>query len=181
MALTAHLATVPGFARQPPIRTPRGVFPSPRALLSWVSAPVGRAVAEILCRAPRPDLRLSCVCNRNVEPKRAPSVPDAVQWTENFADVLAGNADIVVQLIGCPDPAHEFIRRALLSGKSVVTCEQTRHCQARTGTTRLGPANRSTPRIRCIGWRRRPHSSGARARTRCRPAVSSLRHSQRYL
>jgi homoserine dehydrogenase len=96
----------------------------------------GRAVAEILCRAPRPDLRLSCVFNRNVELKRARWVPDEVQWSENFADVLAGDGDIVVELIGGLDPAHEFIRRALLSGKSVATANK--HVFAKHGLELLG-------------------------------------------
>jgi len=81
---------------------------------------VGRAVAEILCRTPRPELRLSCVFNRKVERKHAHSVPDAVQWTENFADVVAASADIVVELIGGLNPAHEFIRRALLGSQRLL-------------------------------------------------------------
>src|SRR5215469_817016 len=124
MALTAYPATVPGPPTQPTICTQRGVsrFPLSVALLGFGT--VGRAVAEILCRAPGPELRLSCIFNRNLERKRAHSVPDAVQWTENFADVVAGNADIVVELIGGLDPALRFIRRALLSGKSVVTANK---------------------------------------------------------
>lgn len=145
MALTAHLASAPGSAKQPTIRTPRSVFPSPHSVVLLGFGTVGRAVAEILCRAPRPDLRLSCVFNRNVERKRAPWVPDAVQWTENFADVLAGNADIVVELIGGLDPAHEFIRRALLSGKSVVTANK--HVIAKHGLELLALARQAGQRL----------------------------------
>lgn len=123
MALSPQLASVPGPGKRPP-SAERGLFPFPRRIALLGFGTVGRAVAEILCRSPRAELRLTCVFNRKVERKRVPWVPDVVRWTENFADVLASNADIVVELLGGLDPAHEFIRQALLSGRSVVTANK---------------------------------------------------------
>jgi len=48
-------------------------------------------------------------------------VPADVVWTEDFREVLSSDADIVIELIGGLTPAEEFVRSALLAGKSVVT------------------------------------------------------------
>jgi homoserine dehydrogenase len=47
-----------------------------------------------------------------------------VEWTEDFEQVLASDADVVVELIGGIDPARQWIEQALLSGKSVVTANK---------------------------------------------------------
>ncbi|MFB3815631.1 MAG: homoserine dehydrogenase [Terriglobales bacterium] len=85
---------------------------------------VGRSVARILCERALPGLRLTHVCNRNVERKKVAWMPADVRWTENVADVLASDADIVVEVVGGLDPAEQWVRNALESGKSVVTANK---------------------------------------------------------
>jgi homoserine dehydrogenase len=102
---------------------------------------VGRAVAKILCETANPSLRLTHICNRNVERKKQPWVPVDVIWTEDFREVLSSDADIVIELIGGLTPAGEFVRSALLAGKSVVTANK--QLIARQGPDLLQLANRA--------------------------------------
>jgi homoserine dehydrogenase len=85
---------------------------------------VGSAVAKILCERGAGSLRLTHVCNRNVERKKQPWVPSDVVWTEDFRTILASDVDIVVELIGGLTPAEELVRSALKAGKSVVTANK---------------------------------------------------------
>ena len=83
---------------------------------------VGGAVARLLQhRREEHPLRLTHICNRNVSRKKASWVARDVVWTEDLQHVLASDADVVVELIGGLEPAHQLVRRALQSGKSVVT------------------------------------------------------------
>jgi homoserine dehydrogenase len=87
---------------------------------------VGKAVARILCegggRSPR--LRLTHICNRNVERKKQPWVPDDVVWTDDVQSVLRSDAQIVIELIGGVTTAQQIVRGALEAGKSVVTANK---------------------------------------------------------
>jgi homoserine dehydrogenase len=87
---------------------------------------VGRAVAKILCE--RKDvggpLRLTHICNRNVERKKQPWVPSEIIWTEDFQTILNSDVDIVIELIGGLSPAEDLVRSALNAGKSVVTANK---------------------------------------------------------
>jgi homoserine dehydrogenase len=92
---------------------------------------VGRAVARILCERGSEDglLRLTHICNRNVERKKQSMVPDSVIpsdviWTEDFNAILNSDADIVIELIGGLTPAEDLVRGALNAGKSVVTANK---------------------------------------------------------
>lgn len=87
---------------------------------------VGRSVAKILCERKNGNdlLRLTHVCNRNIERKKQPWVPREVIWTEDFHAILTSDADIVVELIGGITPAEELVRGALSVGKSVVTANK---------------------------------------------------------
>ena len=85
---------------------------------------VGRAVAKILCEGNRELLRLTHICNRNVEKKKLPWVPSDVVWTDNIDSVLKSDVDIVIELIGGLTPAEQIVRTALASGKSVVTANK---------------------------------------------------------
>ena len=85
---------------------------------------VGSSVARILTENPPPGLRLTCICNRNYERKRVDWLDGSVRWTDDFEEVLASEADIVVEVIGGLDPAGRWIRSALASGKSVVTANK---------------------------------------------------------
>ena len=85
---------------------------------------MGRAVAKILCENGDSSLRLTHICNRNVERKKQPWVPGDVIWTDDVDSVLKSDADIVIELIGGLDPAGQIVRRALEAGKSVVTANK---------------------------------------------------------
>jgi homoserine dehydrogenase len=85
---------------------------------------VGRAVAKILCESGNDSFRLTHICNRNVARKKQDWVPSDVIWTEDVDAVLESNVDIVIELIGGLSPAEQIVRRALESGKSVVTANK---------------------------------------------------------
>ncbi len=85
---------------------------------------VGSSVARILCERANTHLRLTHVLNRNVARKKVDWLPPSVQWTENIDDVLSSDAEIVVEVMGGLQPAEDWIRRALQSGKSVVTANK---------------------------------------------------------
>ncbi len=85
---------------------------------------VGRAVARILTESRNSSLRLTYICNRNVERKKQPWVPSDVVWTDDVNSVLQSDVDIVVELIGGLNPAGQIVRSALESGKSVVTANK---------------------------------------------------------
>ncbi|MGC2402003.1 MAG: homoserine dehydrogenase [Acidobacteriaceae bacterium] len=85
---------------------------------------VGNSVARILCEHPPQGLSLSCIFNRGIERKRVSWIPSSVVWTEDFEQVLASDADIVVELAGGLRPAGDWVRRSLSAGKSVVTANK---------------------------------------------------------
>jgi homoserine dehydrogenase len=97
---------------------------------------VGRAVAKILCESGVSSLRLTHICNRNVETKKQAwvqnnaqsgalnNIPGDVIWTDDVQSVLQSDVDIVIELIGGLNPAEKIVRGALESGKSVVTANK---------------------------------------------------------
>ncbi len=85
---------------------------------------VGSSVAKILRDRVDVPLRLTHIFNRDVERKRVDWIPDDVVWTERIDDVLGSDVDIIVELLGGTDPAGCWVRRALASGKSVVTANK---------------------------------------------------------
>jgi len=85
---------------------------------------VGRAVAKILCESGGNALRLTHICNRNVEKKKQPWVPQDVVWTDDVQAVLNSDVNIVIELIGGLSPAEQIVRGALEAGKSVVTANK---------------------------------------------------------
>jgi len=101
---------------------------------------VGRAVAKILIENGDGSLRLTHICNRNVERKKQPWVPSEVLWTDDVQSVLSSDVDIVIELIGGLNPAEQIVRGALESGKSVVTANK--QLIARHGSDLLQLASR---------------------------------------
>lgn len=85
---------------------------------------VGGSVARILSDLKPQGLALTHVFNRDVKRKRADWVPPFVAWTESIEDILASDADVVVELVGGLDPSREWVTRALEAGKSVVTANK---------------------------------------------------------
>jgi homoserine dehydrogenase len=140
MALGAYVSPIGEPGKRPPLRAQRSLRPATRTVALLGFGTVGRAVAQILCRTPESHLRLTHVFNRSFERKRVDWVPDRVQWTDNFHEVLNSNADTVVELLGGLEPAHEYIRQALISGKSVITANK--HVMAKYGPELLELARR---------------------------------------
>jgi homoserine dehydrogenase len=85
---------------------------------------VGGSVARILCERSNTHLQLTHVLNRNVARKKVDWLPSSVRWTETIDDVLSSDVDIVVEVMGGLQPTEDWIRRALGSGKSVVTANK---------------------------------------------------------
>jgi len=85
---------------------------------------VGTAVARRLTGSdPIPHLQLTHICDRRARDKQARQ-PDAVArltWTDRFDDLLASDIDIIIETIPGSEPAVDYVRAALLAGKSVVT------------------------------------------------------------
>lgn len=85
---------------------------------------VGQSVARILTSGDVGGVRLTHIFNRQVGRKRADWVPSSVRWTESIDEILASDADIVIELVGGVRPAFDWVRRALEAGKSVVTANK---------------------------------------------------------
>jgi homoserine dehydrogenase len=107
---------------------PRDRVPACRVALVGFGT-VGRAVAKILGERNDGLLRLTHVCNRNVERKKQTLgterwIPNDIVWTEDFHVILNSDVGIVVELIGGLTPAEELVRGALNAGKSVVTANK---------------------------------------------------------
>ncbi len=85
---------------------------------------VGSSVARILCDTDFNGLALTHIFNRNLSKKHAAWVPSTVTWTDDFAQILASDVDIIVELAGGLDPAGDWVRQALTAGKSVVTANK---------------------------------------------------------
>ncbi len=85
---------------------------------------VGSSVARILLDSKPEGLELTHIFNRNVARKKADWVPASVVWSENAAETLASDVDVVVELAGGLEPAGEWVSRAIEAGKSVVTANK---------------------------------------------------------
>jgi homoserine dehydrogenase len=85
---------------------------------------VGQSVARILCSGEVPQVQLTHIFNRQVARKRVDWVPPSVTWTESADEVLASDVGIVIELVGGLRPAYDWVKGALLSGKSVVTANK---------------------------------------------------------
>jgi len=84
---------------------------------------VGRSVAKLLCQD-TDHFRLICILNRNLEHRKVDWLPTHVRWAESMDEVTSYDVDVVVELIGGLEPAGQWVRRALKSGKSVVTANK---------------------------------------------------------
>ena len=103
---------------------------------------VGRAVAKILCEHSDGLLRLTHICNRNVERKKQSWVPAEVIWTDDFQAILNSDVEIVIELIGGLTSAQELVRGALNAGKSVVTANKQLIARDGPDLLQLASANR---------------------------------------
>jgi homoserine dehydrogenase len=89
---------------------------------------VGSSVARVLAASKFPGVELTHIFNRSVERKRtsvaARAVPASVIWTEDIDDILSSKVDVVIELMGGLNPVEGWLRKALASGKSVVTANK---------------------------------------------------------
>jgi homoserine dehydrogenase len=86
---------------------------------------VGSAVARLLyARSSEHNLQLTQIFNRGVERKKVDWISDDVLWTDDIEQLLASDADVLVELIGGVKPACDWVKRALQSKKSVVTANK---------------------------------------------------------
>jgi homoserine dehydrogenase len=85
---------------------------------------VGSSVARILVESKPQGLELTHIFNRGVARKKVDWVPASVAWSEDAEAVLAADVDVVVELAGGLDPAGGWVRKALESGKSVVSANK---------------------------------------------------------
>src|SRR5947208_2593447 len=104
-------------------------------------ATVGSSVARILSERGGEDLRLTHIFNRQIARKRNAELSPSILWTEDINDVLSSDAHIIVELIGGLEPAGEWIRKALQSGKSVVTANKQLIARHGTELVRLAREN----------------------------------------
>jgi homoserine dehydrogenase len=103
---------------------------------------VGSSVARLLAAREDLPLRLTHVYNRDVPRKRVNWTPADVLWTDDIDHVLSSDADVVVELLGGLQPAYDWVRRALLTGKSVVTANKQLIAQHGSELLSLARANR---------------------------------------
>lgn len=109
-------------ARLPNTDAPRG---SPQLKVALVGfGTVGRSVAKLLCQRCAAHFQLTHIFNRNIERKKVDWLPTHIRWTEKIEDIISSDADIVIELVGGLQPASDWVRRALDSGKSVVTANK---------------------------------------------------------
>ena len=85
---------------------------------------VGRSVAKILAQDSASPLQLTHIFNRNIERKRIEGLPAHIHWTSKVNEVLSSDVDVIVEVVGGLQPAGEWVRKALRSGKSVVTANK---------------------------------------------------------
>ncbi|HEY3928849.1 MAG TPA: homoserine dehydrogenase [Candidatus Koribacter sp.] len=99
------------------------VRPCKIALLGFGT--VGSAVVRLLhVRNGELPFQLTHVYNRDVARKRVDWVDDEVRWTDDFEDLLKSDAEVIVELVGGVDGPYQWVKQALLAGKSVVTANK---------------------------------------------------------
>ncbi|HEY0785962.1 MAG TPA: homoserine dehydrogenase, partial [Acidobacteriaceae bacterium] len=85
---------------------------------------VGRSVARMLCDRAAGEVELTHIFNRGIDRKRVDWTPPRLRWTDEMADVLGSDVDVVLELAGGLSPAGDWVHAALEAGKSVVTANK---------------------------------------------------------
>jgi homoserine dehydrogenase len=110
---------------------------------------VGSALARRLTGpVPIPLLELTAICDRRAREKRTRQAERIARlaWTDRFEDLLTSDVDVIVEVVGGAEPALDYVRGALLAGKSVVTAN--RQVVAHQGPALLGLAERQGRQLR---------------------------------
>ena len=138
----------------------------------WVSAPSVRPSPDASpLPSPRPrNIQLTHIFDRRArEKRRCRSPPTASRWTSSIDDLLHSDVDIIVEAVGGVEPAADWIRAALLAGKSVVTANKQVDRASRPGAADARGAAGAAAAVRGRGRRR----DADRARDRRRPGRRS--------
>jgi homoserine dehydrogenase len=106
---------------------------------------VGSSLARRLTSGPR-DFQLTHILDRGADRKRSALPAPGIAWTTAMDEVLQSDAHVVVEAIGGTEPAADWIRAALLAGKSVVTANK--QVIARHGASLLALAARQGRQLR---------------------------------
>lgn len=88
---------------------------------------VGAVVARRLTAPDSfPTLKLTHICDRRAADRRARAAAPLqdLAWIERFDDLLSSDTDIIVEAVPRGEPAVDYVRAALLAGKSVVTASR---------------------------------------------------------
>jgi homoserine dehydrogenase len=113
---------------------------------------VGSSLARRLTGPdPIPHLALTHICDRRARERRArePEPLASLSWTDRFDDLLASDVDVIVEAVSRSEPAADYIRAALLAGKSVVTASK--RVMAHLGPSLLTLAERQGRQLRFEG------------------------------
>ena len=113
---------------------------------------VGTAVARRLSGPDAiPHLELTHLCDRRAKDKQARQTDALARltWTDRFDDLLASDIDIIIETIPGSEPAVDYVRAALLAGKSVVTSNKS--VIAHQGPALLSLAERQGRQLRFEG------------------------------
>jgi homoserine dehydrogenase len=114
----------PNFSEQRDLPASESRIQHPLRIALFGFGTVASSVARILVESKPAGIELTQVYVRSVARRRADWVPASVVWSEDADTVLASDVDVVVELAGGLDPAGGWVRRALESGKSVVTANK---------------------------------------------------------
>jgi homoserine dehydrogenase len=107
---------------------------------------VGSSVAQLLRSQRFPGIELTHIYNRDVERKRigatAKGISPNVVWTDRIEDVLTAKVDVIIETIGGLDPIERWLKKALTSGKHVVTANKQLIAYKGPELARLARANK---------------------------------------
>jgi homoserine dehydrogenase len=112
---------------------------------------IGAAVTSRLTGSDSiPALELTHICDRRARDKRArqpeSSAAAGLVWLDRFDDLLTSDVDVIVEAVGGTEPAADYVKAALLTGKSVVTVN--RQLVAHHGAALLTMAERQGRQLR---------------------------------
>ncbi len=128
---------------------------------------------------------LTHVYNRNVARKResaaAKYVAPTAKWTENIDDVLKSNVDVVIELMGGLNPVEGWLKKALSSGKHVVTANKQLIAYRGAKPAEAGCAEWGSTGVRSRRCWRRSCDSGDSARVERGPRDAVERDCERDL
>ena len=106
---------------------------------------VGSSVAQLLRAQRFAGIELTHIYNRDVERKRtgatAKGLGAGIVWTDRIEDVLTAEVDVIIETIGGIDPIEGWLKKALTSGKHVVTANKQLIAYKGAGLAKLAREN----------------------------------------